>query len=145
MQQPLQTRIGSKCSGAGQQARGRLPKPLAVVGLEQVVDRARVEGPEDVLVVSRAKDHGRHLVEPGEHVETGKAGHLDVEKQHIGSLLPNSRHRRKAIGALAHYGECGKFGQVLAHEQPGRGFVVDNQRGKRGGHQLIFGFMRKPP
>ena len=71
---------------------------------QQVVHRARLEGLDRVLVVSRDEHHDgqRLLRQMRQHLEARHARHLDVEKHQVGLVLDDRGERLAAVGALRH-------------------------------------------
>src|SRR5919108_1740946 len=76
----------SPLSDAPSCARERLGETLVVDGLEEVVERVGLEGPERVLTVRGDKDVDRHLLGP-DHLHDAEAvepGHLHIEEDQVG-------------------------------------------------------------
>ena len=79
---------------------------LARHGLQQIVDRAFIEGAQRVFLVCRDEDHLAMRAGRARHFEPAHAGHADVEERDIGLVLlerlrarpvrPRTRPRRSA-------------------------------------------------
>ena len=75
--------------------RHRLGKARLVDGLEEVVDGARLECPDRVLVIGGDEhDHWQRLLrQVRQHLEARHARHLDVEEHQIRRRVLDGRHR----------------------------------------------------
>src|SRR5258705_523566 len=64
----------------------RLMKTNVIDGLEQIVERAKLERGNRVIIESRDENDGRHLVgaDLGNHIEAIELRHLHVEEYQIG-------------------------------------------------------------
>ena len=82
----------------------RLAEAIAVERLQQIVERAHLERPERVLVVSRDEDDhaaSSRRRSPLNDLEAVGAGHLDVEEDEIGLKLLDGGDGFEAVAALA--------------------------------------------
>ena len=75
-----------------------------VNGLEQVVEGAKLERRNRVVIERRDKNHRRHLVGShfGNHVEAVELRHLDVEEHQIGLIGSNRRDGFQAVLAFTY-------------------------------------------
>ena len=82
--------------------------------LEQVVDGARLEGLDGVLVVGGDEHQHRQgfLRQVRQHLEAGHARHLDVEEHQVGLVLLDGGERLAAVGALRDDLEVGGVAQA---------------------------------
>ncbi len=97
--------------------------------LEQIVQRAHLEGPQGMLVVSGHEDHLGHRVGPHgfDDIESGTVRHLDIMQHEIGVERTNGRDRSRAIVGLAGHGDPGFGLQHAAQPRPGWRFIVHQQ------------------
>ena len=68
-------------------------KSLRIDRLQQVIERAHLEGPQRVLIVRGDEDDHRHLLRPDrlQHLEPVGARHLDVQEDEIRRIPPDHR------------------------------------------------------
>ncbi len=98
--------------------------------LQQIVDRARIKGPNGVLIVRGDEHHERHTVlrKLREHVEARHAGHLDVEEHHIGPMRGDCGNGFAPIRALRGNLEVRRREQANLQTTTRERFVVDDDR-----------------
>ena len=75
-------------------------EPIARDGLEQIVDRAFVEGSQRVLLVGRDEDHLAVRARRARHFQTTHAGHADVEERDLRPVLFERFQRRQPVFAF---------------------------------------------
>ena len=99
-------------------------------GLEQVVDGARLEGLDGVLVIGGYEHQHRQrlLRQVREHLEPGHARHLDVQEHQVGLVLLDGGHRLAAVGALRDDLEVGGPAQAQLDAAPRQHLVIDDDR-----------------
>src|SRR6185295_10049649 len=104
-------------------------EPVAVVGLQKIVDRVQVERTDGVLVEGRHEHQQwrRVAFELCGDFETGEAGHLDVEKYHVGLQRLDGRGRGETVRRLAGNLEVALRADPAAQLVARRGFVVDDE------------------
>ena len=100
-----------RAAAARECALQRLLQAVPVVGLEQIVDRVQVEGPDGVLVECRHEYQQRRGValELRGDFEAGQSGHLDVEEHDVGRERFDGRGGGEAIGGFAGDLDVGVF------------------------------------
>ena len=111
-------------------ARQRRGEARLVDGLQQVVDGARLERLDGVLIVGGDEHHQRQrfLRQLRQHLEAGHARHLDVEEYQVGLVL---LHGRDASRPLAHCATISKscfVAQADLDPAPRQHLVVDDER-----------------
>ena len=105
---------------------------------QQVIERVDFEGLESIAIVRSNEDESRGFdVRVGRNgandVETIGAGHLNVEENHVGTVLFNRRDCRLTTIGLADNLHV-RLGTQQAQELPAGGrFVVDDENAKRDG------------
>ena len=108
-----------------------------VHGLQEVIDRADVEGREGVLGVRGAEDHVRsRLGEEANRLQPGEARHLDVEQEHVNRLLAQGLGHGVAAVALTDDDRVVDPAEQAAQAAARELFVIDDQdteRRHRGG------------
>jgi hypothetical protein len=117
--------------GGGFEPADRLPKPLDLDGLDEVVGRLDLERLDRMLAVSRDEDDRRRAREPREHLgklDTAQAGHLDVEEDDVVGDRLDELQRFDRVACLSDDLDSAGFTQQEAQLRPGRGFVVDHER-----------------
>jgi hypothetical protein len=116
--------------GAG--ALERLLQPGRLDRLEQVIDRADVEGLDGVLGVGGAEDHvGRRLGQHRHGLQPREARHLDVEEEHVDGAAGHLAQDLGAIAALARQLGAGDQTQQAHQAPPGQLLVVGHQHPQR--------------
>src|SRR5262245_9503744 len=83
LRERLLARSRVETSGRERKPRHGAREPLRIDGLDQVVERAHLEGPEREFVIGRREDHERHRVERREEIEARLARHLHVEEEEL--------------------------------------------------------------
>ena len=106
---------------------------LRLHGLEQVIDRAMVEGIDGILVVGGDEDQMRLSGERLCSLDTVHLGHVDIEKDDIRFEAVHHDDRLAAIAGLTHDLQFGpRFlqaaGNLLAHQA----FIIDDDGGGDG-------------
>ena len=102
-----------------------LGEALGIDRLQQVIDGARVERGERVLLVRGDEYDPRRLADLERRIETRPSRHPDVEECDIGRELRRQRHGLVAVRRFAddleiRPGGCEQLAQVRAHQR----FVV---------------------
>ena len=101
--------------------------------LQQIIDRAVLEGADGVLVVGSDEDHMRLAGQRLGRLDAVHPGHADVEKDDIGLQALHHRDCLAAVAGLAHNHEFGpgllQAGNNLVAHQP---FIVGNDGGGGG-------------
>ena len=85
---------------------------LVVVGLQQIVHGAELEGLDSVLVVGGDEDHEGHQF-PGDAPHRFKAvhlGHLHVQQEQAGAVFAHGLHGLQPVAAFGHYFQFGILG-----------------------------------
>jgi hypothetical protein len=107
--------------------------------LEQVVDRAQLEGGQRMVLVGRAEHHLRSRL-PGQsrgQRGTVQARHVDVQQQQVRLQLADRRQGRLAVGHATGHHHALAFAQQRGQAGARQRFVVDDQhahqRGSAGG------------
>jgi len=103
--QGAQILLDSRCLAGGEpllDAGQRLLKPVTIKRLEEIIERADVEGTQGVVVESRHEDdHGeRRRIGRLENLEAIESGHLNVQKKQIDVVTSESLGRLGAILAV---------------------------------------------
>ena len=123
--------ITRRCGAAGldHPAYG-LGEALLAHRLEDVVDRAQLEGRDGVLLMGGHEDDRRRRPEAREHlrqVEPGQAGHLDVEEDRVDLLgLQHPQRLGRGVGA-ADLADAGVAAEQEGQLVEGGSLVVDDE------------------
>ena len=106
----------------------RAGKPLLVDGLQQVVERARLEGVDREAVEGRHEHDHRHafLRHARQHVEPRQTRHLDVEEHQVRRVLVDRGERLAAVCALRDDLDVWRLLQADLEASPGELLVVDD-------------------
>ena len=120
--------VGRRRRQAGADALQGARQALRFHRLEQVVDRAGVEGVHRILVVGGHEYHVRALADAGGHFQARQARHADIEEHHVGLMLQEAVPGIVAILGHLHDARVrpgrGQHGQqALAHQR----FVFGDQ------------------
>lgn len=107
----------------GPQAREGLLQPRRGERLEQVIDRAKVEGLDRMAVIGGREDHAAVAGTGPRHLEAAPAGHPDVEEGEVRAQVGDRRERFVAVFAGGHdlqlrLGQCKQalqFGTLQCH------------------------------
>ena len=104
-------------------------EPRFVDGLEQIVERIRLEGANRVFGVRRDEYDHRHLgtSHMPEHVETVHPRHLDIEEHDVGFEPHDVVQRFPAIATVATYLDVRRGLEPYLQAAAGQFFVIDNQ------------------
>src|SRR5262249_19649567 len=76
----------------------RAREALRIDRLQQIVDRVGLERAQRVRVVRGREDNERRSRQLIEEIESGQAGHLDVEKEDVDAMLVQKGERLLGIG-----------------------------------------------
>ena len=81
---------------------------LAIERLEDVVERAHLEGLERVLIVGGHEDHERHALAADrlDDLEAVHVRHLDVEKHQLRRMILDGRHGLLAVASTGPPPRC---------------------------------------
>ena len=110
--------------------------PLRLRRLQQIIDRAVLEGADRVLVVRGDEDHmGPAGQRPG-RLDAVHPRHADIEKDDIGSQALHDGYRLAAVAGLTHDQELGpRFLQAVDDLLAHQAFIVGNDGGGRRGNE----------
>ena len=118
-------------------------------GLEQIIHRVLLESADGILVVGRGKDEERRLgtfERPLQNMKAGRAGHLDVLKDHFGAQSHDFFHGLRCGHGRADDLHILKAGQKIGQFVQGGRFVIDKQAADRrchgGSHGVCRAFIR---
>jgi len=118
------------CSGDSLPRASQGPvEPVLPDRLEQIVDRARVEGAESISVVSRQKNCDRHAdgADRSQYLKSVDLWHLHIEEDEIGLLVSNRVDRRLAVAAFADDLDVGVAPKQTPDRAPRQPLIVRNQ------------------
>ena len=93
-----------------------------MAGFDQIIEGARLEGLQGIIVVAGHKDDDGHLrkLDLGNHLETVHLGHLDIKKYQIGCQPVDGFDGLRAVGSRANdFNVRFVTEHVPQHRQPG--------------------------
>src|SRR5215469_15280683 len=99
-----------------------------IEGLQQIVDRADLEGFERIVIVGRHEHDERQILrsQRARQRHAGHGIHLDVEEQHVRRLLADRLERGAAVAVLADHPQVRLPLAALAHRTPRCRLIVDD-------------------
>src|SRR6267154_134181 len=97
-------------------------------GLEQIVERVRVECAKCIVVMGGHKDGDRHSLEPNSfnHLEAVHLRHLYIEKCQIGAFTADRGNCTLTINALADHLDVRVSVQKSPNSPAGDGLIIND-------------------
>ena len=107
----------------------RLGEALTIERLQQIIERAHLEGSQRMLVVGGHEDDERHPLAADrlDHLEAIHLGHLHVEEHQVRLVVDDGRHCLLTVAALRDDLDVWLVRQQSRQPLPGEGFIVHDQ------------------
>src|SRR6185437_4908014 len=107
---------------------GALQEAVAIEGLQQIIERLDLEGPDRMLRVGRREDDDgcRGTAERIEHLEAAACAELDIEIKHIRRQFPHGDDRRLDPIGLRHHLPIFELADEAPELRAGRRLIVND-------------------